>query len=128
MAKVSVEADQVEVLKIKLKILFFSFHFYPLRKNKNSKKKESTEKEKLKKKKTSFRLSTILRVLKSFKVKKFLLNIDTGDCICNSKLYPVFALLNYTVGGFKINYDGRNEMFICMQNRPFRIIKAIINR
>ena len=71
-------------------------------------------------------LSDASEILKTFKVKKILVNIDTGDCILNAKLYPVFAFLNYNFGSFKINFTGRNQMVLCIQNRPFNIIKTFM--
>jgi len=68
-----------------------------------------------------------MRFLKSFKVKKLLLNIDTGNCILNAKLYPFFSLLNYQIGNFSINFQGRNRLALEVENRPIDIIKSIIN-
>ncbi len=70
---------------------------------------------------------TGLRLLKSFRIKQFLLNVDTGNCISNAKLYPVFAFLNYRVGGFNINFQGRNQLVLHIQNRPIHIIRSFIN-
>ena len=68
-----------------------------------------------------------LRIIKSFKIKRMQLNIDTGDCIMNAKLFPVFAFLNYKVGGFTINFEGRNQVALHAQSRPINIIKSIFN-
>lgn len=126
-AKASIESHKEEILIIKLKVFFLSFQFYPLRKNKGSAKKNKRGKYKIKKRKPKISLRTALRVLKTFKVKRFVLNIDTGDCIYNAKLYPLFAFLNYKIGGFNINFDGRNQIVLHIQNRPLPIIKSIIN-
>ena len=126
-AKASIESHKEEVLKIKLKLFIFNFYFYPLRKNRKANKKNKPEKPKNKKPKSRISLQTALRVLNSFKVKRFFLNIDTGDCIYNANLYPLFALLNYRVGGFNINFDNKNQMVIYLKNRPLYIIKSIIN-
>ena len=52
--------------------------------------------------KRKIEFKTMLRLLKSFKVQKLLVDIDTGDCILNAKLYPIFGFLNYHVGNFKV--------------------------
>lgn len=127
LAKASLEPDKEEIMVLRLEIFFLKFNFYPLRKRKMASKKKMVEPNKSNYRKSRIRLQTALRVLRSFKVKKFLLNIDTGDCISNAKLYPLFALLNYRIGGFRVNFDGRNEMIIHIQNTPLRIIKSIIN-
>lgn len=124
--KISLESDKVAVLKIKMQLFFFKFYYYPFR---IKPKKESTKPSKIRDKKTkrSIGINKGLKILKTFKVKKLLVNIDTGDCILNAKLYPVFAVLNYNFGSFKINFAGKNQMVLCIQNRPFNIIKTFIN-
>ena len=72
-------------------------------------------------------LETGYKLIKSFKIKQLLLDIDTGNCITNSKWYPVFYLLNNNLGGFNINFKGKNEMVLCLRNRPIYILKAFIN-
>ena len=53
--------------------------------------------------------------------------MDTGNCILNAKLYPLFALLNYYTGNFYINFQGRNQLVLLVKNRPIDIIKSLIN-
>jgi len=127
LAKANVVNDEKEIFKIKLKVLFFNFNFYPL--NKKTKVLYDNEKKKKPKKRYSKQVSfkTGLRVLKSFKIKQFDMNLDTGDCICNAKLYPIFAFLNHYRGGFHINFQGRNHLILVLENRPIRIIKSFIN-
>lgn len=57
----------------------------------------------------------------------FYLNIDTGDCISNAKLYPLFAFFNYKGGNFNINFEGKNRLALHIQNRPIKIIKTFFN-
>jgi hypothetical protein len=127
LAKAKIESHKEEMLILKLKIFFLRFQFYPLRKNKSATKKKELEKHKSKKQQSKISLRTALRILKSFKVKRFLLNMDTGDCIYNAKIYPLFVFLNYRIGGFNINFDGKNQLTIYLQNTPLRIIRSIIN-
>jgi hypothetical protein len=128
LVKASIESHKDELIRIKLRLFFLNFYFYPLRNiglNKSKKIEKRTEnKKKIKK---GFDIKKGLRMLKSFKVKKFIFDIDTGDCILNAKLYPLFALLNYSVGGFRVNFVGRNrvELYIC--SRPIYLIKSFIN-
>ena len=87
------------------------------------------KKMKLKKKKRNkgYGIRKMIRLLRSFKIRQFYLNIDTGDVIKNAKLYPVFAFLNYSIGGFQINFMGKNQVVIRIENRPIRIIKSFFN-
>jgi hypothetical protein len=122
--KMYLEANKTEVLRIKLQTLFRNFYFYPLREKEHQKKKIMRIKSK---RKWSIPLSTAIRLLKSFKLKRFNLDIDTSNCITNAKLYPLFALLNYKYGGFNINFDGRNKLLLYLENRPIRILTSFIN-
>jgi len=124
--KISLESDSVAVLKICMQFFFFKFYFYPLRFKSSKKIKKSKKTTGLMQKRRAG-LNNGYKILKTFKVKKLLINIDTGDCILNAKLYSVFAVLNYNFGSFKINFTGRNQMVLCIQNRPFNIIKTFIN-
>jgi len=127
LAKVFVESDEEQWMKLKLKLLFLNFTFYPLKTI--GSKKAKTLKAKPKKKKSRKRMDyeTFLRIIRSFNVEKFYLNIDTGNCIYNAKLYPLFAFLNYKMGGFHINFRGNNQLVLVIKNRPIRIIRAFIN-
>lgn len=123
--KASILSDEKEVFKVKLNILFMKFYFYPLRKAKLTSTKNNLKNNR-KKERKQMSLRKGLKLLKSFKIKRFLINIDTGDCIANAKLYPIFAFLNYKFGGFYINFDGRNQLVFHLYNRPIDIIKAFI--
>lgn len=125
LAKIQLEGDKEEVLRIKLITFFMKFYYYPLRNHSTSKKKK--QREVVKKKRKGLSLKKGLRLLRSFKVKRLLVELDTGNFITNAKLYPVFAILNHHVGAFHINFEGRNRMALHIRNRPISIIKSFIN-
>jgi len=127
LAKISIEGNEESLIKIKLKLFFLNFNFFPLRKNKKYIKKEHLKKRNSKTSRNRISAKTSIRLLKTFKVKHFVLNIDTGDCIYNAKLYPIFALLNYRIGHFKINFIGNNQLKLHLENRPIYILKSFIN-
>lgn len=122
--RINAERDETEILKLQLHFFFLNFNFYPLRLDK--KKKRISEKKK-KKSRLHLTFKQAYRLIKSFKVKRFYLDLDTGDCITNAKLYPVFSLLNYKLGHFNVNFNGRNKLVLHIQNRPIYIIKSFIN-
>jgi len=131
LAKASIEKHTKELLRIKLKTFFLKFYFYPLKNMSSTKKKTENKhiKKHINERKNSKKVGVkkVFRMLKSFKVKKILIDIDTGDCISNAKLYPLFTLLNYSVGKFSVNFEGRNRMVMHIQSRPIYIIKSFIN-
>jgi len=126
LAKAAVEGHDKEFLRIKLNTLFTRFYFYPLRKKKKEQKKKiETKSRKRRNFMSNFKRG--LQVIKAFEVKKLILDVDTGNCIQNAKLYPAFAFLNHHVGTFHINFEGRVNMVLHMQSRPINIIKSFIN-
>jgi len=124
LAKASIEGHKEELLQIRLKVLFMNFYFFPL-KLIGTPKTKKIEKSKPPRKRIGIKKTT--RVLKSFKIKQLLVDIDTGDCLMNAKLYPVFSFINYHKERFNINFEGRNQLVLHLQNRPIRIIKSFIN-
>ncbi|UCD59717.1 MAG: hypothetical protein JSV59_07390 [Flavobacteriaceae bacterium] len=126
LAKVALEGHETEFIRLKLNTLFTRFYFYPLRKKKKEQKKKIGKKAGKRRNIQSF-MKYGLQILKSFKVKKLLVDIDTGDCIENAKLYPAFAFLNYHAGTFQVNFEGKVNMELHLQNRPINIIKSFIN-
>lgn len=128
LVKASIESHEEEIISIRLKVFFLSFYFYPLRNigtgNKKKTLKSTDNKKKIGK---GINFKKGLRMLKSFKVKRILFDIDTGDCILNAKLYPLFAMLNYHVGGFSVNFEGRNRVELHIYSRPIYLIKSFMN-
>ena len=126
--KVSIEKDPIEILRIKLHFIFINYYFYPLRYiGKNKKNKNISKKKKKKKTRSKIGLRNGLQLLKSFKIKRFDLKIDTGDYTLNAKLYPLFLFLNNRVGHFNVNFKNRNQFVLHIQNRPIDIVKSYIN-
>jgi hypothetical protein len=120
------EADEKEIFKAKVVLLFIRFHFYPL--NYLGKVKRSrADRQRRKKSNKLKRLRQSLSFIKSFKVERFYLDMDTGDLLLNARLYPLFGLLNYNHGNIHINFEGRNDIVLLIKNRPINIIKSFIN-
>ncbi|MGB5434795.1 MAG: hypothetical protein WBM98_02810 [Maribacter sp.] len=124
--KASLEPHKEELIRIHIQALFMNFYFYPIKKIGASKKQKKT-KTKSTKKKGHVSFQKGIRVIRTFKVKRFSVDLDTGDCITNAKLYPVFALLNHHTGNFRLNFEGRNQLLLYMHNRPIHILKSFIN-
>lgn len=126
LVRASIEPDEQELFRIKLMVPFKDFYFFPLRVW-NTPKEKGKEIKKGSKSWKRFTPQTILRLIKSFKIKKWNIDLDTGNCITNAKLYPLFTFLNYHFGGFHINFEGRNHALLLVRNRPIYIIKSFIN-
>ena len=122
LAKASLELDQEELMRIRLKVFFLERCYYPL---KPKRAKETTAKKAGRKRKMQF--GKVLRLLRTFKVERLSLDLDTGDYTLNAKLYPVFMLLDRHVGSFHINFQDHNRLVLDVRNRPYRILKSFIN-
>ncbi len=128
LAKASLEPHKEELLRVKVKVLFFKFYFNPMDEFfKNRRVKKLKTNKPITKRRKHFDFYKGLKVLKTCKIKRFAWELDTGNVITNAKLYPPFAMLNYYVGGFNINFEGRNYLSVCIQNRPINILKLFIN-
>lgn len=124
--KANIEPDGEQLIRIHIKVLFMDFYFHPLNHISPQKKGKTIKKQQVPKKRF-LKMNRILKALRTFKVNQLVLNIDTGNCITNAKLYPVFAFLNLSQGQFNINFMGRNQFILHIQNRPIHLIKALIN-
>jgi hypothetical protein len=113
---------------MEVKMPFRKFYINPFAPTGKKEKKKSKPKPKRKRKKRSGKgsLKIMLSVLRSFKVKKFSLDIDTSDMIWNAYLYPVFFFLNSEKAHLNINYTGQVGILIHLENRLSRIIWVFI--
>ena len=131
--KAFIEPHEDAIIRIRIRLFFFNFYYSPIDeyyKHKRKKKlKQKIDKVTKYKTKSRKRLSFIkgLKILRTFKVKQFYLNVDSGNVITNAKLYPAFSFFNYYLGGFNINFIGQNQLVLRLQNRPLDIIKIFIN-
>jgi hypothetical protein len=126
LVKAKVESHETELIQIKFNMLFLKFSLFPLKKLKKKRKKNKTDKTAVSKLRT-IEIQRLFGIARTFKVIQLLVDVDTGDCITNAKLYPPFAFMNYYGGQFRVNFEGRNRLLLNVQNRPIRIIKSFIN-
>jgi hypothetical protein len=126
LAQASVESDPLEVLRLHLKVLFLDFYWLP---SEISSRGHDTKKKPKKKthsgKTPRMTMARVQRLLRSFKVKAFRLELDTGNPVLNARLFPLFFLLGQGSGG--INFQGRNHILLHLVNRPIHILNAFIN-
>jgi hypothetical protein len=94
----------------------------------DSKKRQvNAGKNKVRKLKRKIPYRKILAVLKSFKVAKFYLSIDTGCNQANGILYPIFRWLSMRIGeDMRINFVNENEIILNIENNVVRAIRAYI--
>lgn len=112
---------------IRVNVFFWEKDFSLLRPKKE--KKKTTQKKTKKKRKFQSRKKTlkkIIRILKSFKIKIFKIDLDTGDYIQNSYLYPVFYFLKNKKIDLSINYRGDVNIHLKIENRLYKILLSLL--
>jgi len=88
-----------------LHIFWWKKRLYPYTWKKKTEQEEKPSKEKKRKKRSGyFTFRRARKLLKSFRVKEFRLNLDTEDVILNAYLFPFFYFLNRKNIHTTINY------------------------
>lgn len=115
-----------EAFLIRVTLAWWSknFQVFPSKKKKPEEKKPAKTKRKKKKMKWSWR--KMIRLLKTFKVKKLRLDLDTDNYILNAYLFPVFHFLRRPNQSVSINFMGRNECQLEVTNRVGKVLLALI--
>jgi hypothetical protein len=122
-------------------ILHFRIFFIPLKfdllkmavnkSQKKSKKKRKPKKrrKKIKNKKSLdmwFIYSIAKKILNSFKLKSFRINIDTGNNPLNAQLYPIAAYFSNEKAKILVNFNEENKADIHISNQIIKIAYIFI--
>lgn len=90
-------------------------------------KKRKSRKEKSGKGRSWQSVLTLIRSsFGSFKVEQFRVDLDTGDCISNAWLVPVFHLASQKGAVLTVNYSGETEVVFSAKNRLIRLLLPLI--
>lgn len=114
---------------IRLRIWFWRKLFYPFQWNFKSGKSAEEKEEKKKaakkpkpKKSKGFPFKLIRKLMGTFKVRAFRLNVDTDDYAVNGMLYPLaFWLSKYRNVHCQVNFEGDFEFFLFIENQIYRL-------
>jgi len=69
-----------------------------------------------------------LRLIRSFRVKAFYLDVDSGDYVINAYLYPIFLWLAQSWGRpVRINFWGENHVEVNLVNRSIYVLWAFLS-
>jgi hypothetical protein len=71
-------------------------------------------------------LPKILKLLRTFRVRRFDLLLDTDDYVLNAQLYPVSTFLTFRGWPVTVNFLHQNELTLRIENRMSRIMWALI--
>ncbi|QCK15703.1 hypothetical protein [Mangrovivirga cuniculi] len=64
-----------------------------------------------------------IHALNTFRIKHLKVNIDTDDYVMNAQLFPLFYLISSPRRQTEINFTGRNELELIIQNRLIRLVR-----
>jgi hypothetical protein len=109
-------------------ILFIPYRFNPFMKKK---RKKDPEKE-AKKKKKKFRIPSggipLARdAMRSVRIRKLELELDTDDFLLNAWLVPLFSAVNdNTLTSMRVNFQGYNSLLLDMRIRLGALLWALI--
>ena len=114
-----------------IQLSFFSWKkiLYPLRQKRKekAKAKEAAKTARKKWKKPAFlTFDRIKRILSSFKVQEFDLDIDTRDVVWNAYLFPISAFCLSKGYPIRINYMNRFHLDLVIKNRLGSLLVALI--
>jgi hypothetical protein len=116
-----------EKLWLQLWVLGFQFRIDLL---KPAKKKplEETER-KTHRRKFSFPspAAKLSAVVQSFYVRKFHCDVDSGNFLLNSWLYPAFHFIDPVHRNWNVNFMGQTIITITLENNLLRIIRAMLS-
>lgn len=111
---------------IRLRVAFWDKDLYPLHPSpkKKEKKKTKPEEDKKRKKKRAIPFRRIIKVLRSFNIEYFRLEVDTNDHIWNAYLWPLVYGIKPLSRHVSVNFQGRNECRLLIRNRLWRMAWA----
>jgi len=119
---------QNECWSLSVKVLFFHKE-WDLEKIISKNKKKTTSKGERKKTigKKRNRARKFFNVIKSFRVKKWLIAVDTGDVTKNAWLYALNFSRNMRQHLF-INFTGENYLLLIIGNAPWKLAYAFLKK
>ncbi len=131
LARAEVLSDDGPGLAVRLWVGPFRWRFDLLEwagKEKTEKPKPE-KKEKAKRKKSRMpKWATIRRIIRTFRVRRCFVDLDTGDYTRNAWLFPLFYLLRRPRAAVRVNFQGRNEVDLWIQNRPINVLIAFLKK
>ena len=71
-------------------------------------------------------LRKAIRVMRTFRVTQWEMDVDTGDYVWNAWLYPVGHWMSKGNRHIRVNFRGENEWLLTVENRLYRIVYALI--
>jgi hypothetical protein len=124
--KAAVEPAE-ELFHIRGWILFIPFRYNPfLRKKRKRQKRAEVVPAIMRPKKISGGMRMAADAVRSFRIRKLVLDIDTDDFMLNAWLVPVFSFVNNKNIEMRVNFEGTASMHLEMRNRMATLLWIFI--
>ncbi len=120
--------EEEDKLVVRVKVPFYKFNIDPqcgTKKERKPKKRKKPRRDTGRKLGMSFYLKTVVGALKTFTVRRFELDLDTGDFVLNAQLTPVMVLLSRGPAHLQVNYQGHANLWIEIENQLVRFVPLI---
>ncbi len=93
------------------------------------KTKQITQKKHRTKSRKKLSFKKLTGILRSFRIRKFLISVDTNNMQVNGIMYPLFLLAQNISGRqIGINFVGENIVILKIENNIARIVWAFIKK
>lgn len=67
----------------------------------------------------------VKEAVRTFSIKKFILDIDSDDYVLNAQLYPLFYWMSSGRINLSINYQDRNYLQLMIENRLIHLVPPL---
>ena len=119
-----------EIWSVRIRVFLIPFKIKtPFLKKKSFNKKNKSEKKNIKKRRkmnTERLLQLLKRTIKSFKIKRLMASVDTGDFPLNAQLIPVVSQIKSENISIGINFNNDNSFFLRVDTRLYKLTWIII--
>ena len=114
---------------LRLQLPFYSREFNPFSKpdkKKKTKEKERSQPGEKRRKGPQMTPAKIMAMVRSFRLRRFSLSLDTGDFVQNAMLVPVMQLGRNRGFDVGVNFTGHTDIVLVISNNLWRIGKAYL--
>lgn len=116
-----------ELFHIRGWIFFWPFKFYPFRRRKR--KPGKTARTPVKKRrfiKSPVGIGTAMEAIRTIRIRRLELDLDTDDFILNAWLVPAFSLLNGGNTRLRVNFEGTSSLLLDLRFRLGALLWVLI--
>jgi hypothetical protein len=124
----AVVVPSTDIFYIRVWIFFIPFRIRPFR-GKSGKRKEKTRKpgRKWQLKKVTGGKQMISSMIRSIRIRKLSLDIDTDDFLLNAWLVPLFSSMNSENIQMRVNFEGSSSLLLDLRGRIGNLLWIVIS-